>query len=62
MTVRKKAEGTDVFEDIIKQEDKIVQFTIEQLDHQIASWRRRKNDAQAEIDKVEARKAAAEAL
>ncbi len=62
MTVRKKSEGNDIFEDIVKQDDKIVQFTLVGIDDQTASWQKRIDAIQVEIDKLNARKAAALAL
>ncbi len=37
MSVRKKAEGNDTFEDVVKQPDRVEQFTIASIDRQIAS-------------------------
>ena len=62
MTVRKKLEGTDIFEDVIKQNDRVVQFTIVEIDRDIARNEARIVQIQAEITKLNARKDAAEAL
>ena len=62
MTIRKKAESNDIFEDVIKLEDRIETFTIAQIDGQIISWQNRIDQAQAKIDKLNIRKDAAEAL
>jgi len=66
MTVRKKvvqpAEAEDVFEDVIEQQPQVIQFRIADIDRQIARQQSIKDNAQTEIDKLNARKAAAEAL
>ena len=53
MPIRKVDEK--IFEDVIKQNDKIVRFTIKDLDREIA-------ETQARLNMLNARKTAAEAL
>lgn len=62
MTVRKKQEGTDVFEDVVKVPDKVEQFTIAQIDVQIANINRRITEMETQKETLEVRKTAALAL
>ena len=62
MAVRKKEEGKDVFEDVVKRPDNVIQFTIISIDRQIARYQDEISNAQAEIEKLITRKTAAKAL
>lgn len=69
MSVRKKESGAvpqriseDIFEDVIKQNDKVVQFTIRDIDAQVAILEGRIAYLQDEKTKLLTRKSAAEAL
>lgn len=62
MTVRKKQEGTDIFEDVVKVPDRVEQFTIAQIERQIANINRQIAEMETQKEILEARKTAALAL